>query len=515
MQVSLLAIYLTLFVTQIVSAQRLPEAVVKNCSSCHDYLSSSVEFTNSRFVTTHPGRKTFVKALDYMPPEKKLSANDRKEIENWFTEIGDKFPIVKPRKLSPQEVAYRCYQTFYNGREIKQAIDQIKSIRNYATAKAFCKVAVGQVAVDSFVLENFYKFLNGSFPSYNLAFNNQDWGSFEVYDMSQVTLGLLYSLIADKQITSIFHGELYTPIRNRVAEDKFLLTRQYNKYFYQKKNLKYFYGEFENSKTPMIEISQVPKGSLVGIHQGVKSQKLTQRCFGNNLRKCEKTAVHLRKTIGAGVLGDPAYFLANNGLDIGEKPNADIVNHRRWVNRVMGDFLCRKLPVIKNSLAQKYVKKNSNLSFRRSKECMSCHVTLDGLAQSTSHLAMYYNNIYAEKVDLSDEDDLENDIVLQFSYPSAFKEETSTLLAYDSLTSKKTYHEKVTGLQSVANFLSQESDFYYCQASRFIELISGEKIDILSLSKSEYRPIIESFKKHRRLKKLLEDLVVQESLEYF
>lgn len=512
MQVSILAIYLVSLLAFEAKANRLPEVVMKNCASCHGYFSSTKDFENTRFITSSTGREIFEKSLDYMPPDKKLSKNEKIEILNWYQNVKDKFPLEKSRELTSKEVALRCYQTLYNGVQKSKLVSKINNISSTQESISYCKSLIQNIDVE--VTNNLYKFFNSTYPSYNLSFNNQDWGSFEVYEMGQLALGLINTILKDKKLDTIFLGPLYSTKRERKFDDSYLLTRQYNKYFYPKKNLKYFYGTFEDTKSPMPPIKQVAKGNLVAIEQNLLGQKLDQRCFGNNLRKCEKTQVKLGKSFGAGVLGDPAYFLANNGLDIGEKPRGAFRNHRRWVNRIFSDYLCRKLPVV-SSVNKKFIKKSSKLTFQRSKECMSCHITLDGLAKTTEHLAVYYNNIYAEKVDLLDEEDRNNDIVLQFSYPSAFKEAVTSELFYESLTSKKKYKKHLNDLDDFASFISNESDFYYCTASRLIEFVTGERVDILSLSKSEYRGIIESFKNHRRLKLLFSELLVHQNLQHF
>ena len=514
MQITVLAIYLSVtLIGSDVLAKRLPEVILNKCSTCHDYLSGESVFSKTRFVKTEEGREKFLESLSYMPPGKKLSTLEVKQISQWHGHVVSNNEQDDSVELTPREVAVRCLNLFSNGIVTPSDIKRIKSLNTKKDSGKFCQQIIKNIGNNKRGLFSFYTFLSSSFPSYNMSFNNQDWGSFEVYDINQIPLALIYSLLKDKDITYIFkENNLFDSIRLKSSNDPFLFTKQYNKYLYKKDNLRYFYGSFDNDKKIMKPVPLIEKGELSDVKIRSKHYSVMNKCHGVNLRECQSSDAKLGKSLGGGVLGAPSYFISNNGLDVGEVSNTELRNHRRWSKRIINDFLCRKLPVIENSLAKVHVKKKSHISFRRSKECMSCHVTLDGMAKLTSNIGMYYNNSFAPKVDLLDEDDREDDIYLQFTFPAKSSVKSNDgVIAYNSITSKKKYYERVSDLRGLATFLENESDFYYCQASKMIEFIYGENIDIKTLTSSEFQPAIARFIKHRKLKQLLSDLIVHPS----
>lgn len=516
MQITILAIYLSiaLFGTgSNVHAKRLPEVILNKCSTCHDYLSGESVFSKTRFVKTKQGRDKFLESLSYMPPGKKLNNVEVKQISQWHGQVVLNNEQDDSEELTSKEVAMRCLNLFSNGVISSADRMRVKLIETKSDSTKFCQEIVKNIGNDKKSLFSFYTFLSSSFPSYNMSFNNQDWGSFEVYDVNQVPLAIIYSFLNDKDISYIFKANnLFDSVRNKSSKDPFLFTRQYNKYLYKKDNLRYFYGSFDNDKKLMKPVPLVKKGALSDVKVRSKHYSVKRKCHGVNIRECHSTDMKLGMSLGGGVLGAPSYFISNNGLDVGEVSNTELRNHRRWSKRIINDFLCRKLPVIDNSLAKVHVKKKSHISFRRSKECMSCHVTLDGMAKLTSNIGMYYNNSFAPKVDLLDEDARDDEIYLQFTFPAKSSAQNELgLIAYNSITSEKKYNDSVRSLEELGKFLEEESDFYYCQASKMIEFIYGESIDIKTLASSEFKPSIDRFFKHRKLKKLLIDLIAHPS----
>lgn len=92
---------------------------------------------------------------------------------------------------------------------------------------------------------------------------------------------------------------------------------------------------------------------------------------------------------GGGIFSTQEYMMLNFGWSYNFKADGAVNMPRRWVQSLFSDFLCRSLPVVRETDARPLVLNSSNMPeadlvkagpFRLASNCTSCHATMDQLA---------------------------------------------------------------------------------------------------------------------------------------
>ena len=279
--------------------------------------------------------------------------------------------------------------------------------------------------------------------------------------------------------------------------------------------------------------------------------------------------------IGAGgILGSSSYFFVNSGFptvgrnDDPSQPNvmsaAFNLGHRaprRLVSEFMKTFMCRSIPVLRDSdvtgLVASYLSSNPNpathLAFRKSTSCMSCHATTDlmsaaGLrqfhhyqtsggtpwttaAQGAQNLPGTVFVVRQSKWSdfggyLASEPYSGLSILNSPRDPSASRRPNRGqffMRGYDGTLYSQTISatNDVDGLTQLGQAIANTNDLYTCAASRYFEFFTGITVSLqdvgdprfvpLTQDDLEYRSIVHqlgiSLKTHQNLQQLIREII--------
>jgi hypothetical protein len=128
-------------------------------------------------------------------------------------------------------------------------------------------------------------------------------------------------------------------------------------------------------------VDPIDVGTLVGIHYNSAVRNLTST--GSTLQSV-KTGFDMNAPIFPGVQYLRPYVLANAALPNGNQTKSDLsFMHRRFSQSILRDFLCRDLPVLRESDIASYMSADAQaLPFRTATSCLRCHATIDQMAGS-------------------------------------------------------------------------------------------------------------------------------------
>ncbi len=508
MFIPFLAVYLGL--TAFNSAHADFKIIEQKCSQCHVAFSSEEKFNDSHYFKTKRGRNYFIKSLNWMPPLNHLGNEEKVEITHWLEKkVKNKTEKVR-RPLTPTEIAQRCINIFTNASDLLEM-----KITSEEKAIESCNKYIKLKRSKKEVLTNLFTFFESKQTAINLSFNNQDWGSIELYDKSQYSMGLIYTLIKNLSIEEIFKKDsTFESTRLNSGPPEYLITTQGEDLKYSHKNIRWFSGEHEDKKKKLAKIKFVNRGKLTGVLKKTKFDKIKVGCYGTSIAKCEAVDQDFERSLGAGVLGSIPYFIGKKNIPLGLLPDGESRAYRRWSSSVLKDFLCRDLPVAPVKITDDYLDKSSKINFNKTSSCMNCHATMDNLALVVDNYKFVQNNMFSPGLDLTDEEDLSEEVLIQFMYPvKAKKHESEAMLVYKSKTTNKIYNRDIDSLEDFAGFLTKENDFYYCQASKVVEFITGRQLGLVQLQNSEFNDIILKFTKHKKLQTLMSDLIKTKSFK--
>lgn len=136
-------------------------------------------------------------------------------------------------------------------------------------------------------------------------------------------------------------------------------------------------GAFSNATPASLgfaaTVPLAPTGALLGVARGPSSVVATVNGVAG---------ADIGTHYGGGFLGDQAYLRLNLQATRTFKANGAENLPREWSRAVFHDVLCRDIPVIRVSDAQKFVAPSSNVPFRTSAGCNVCHASIDRLGMS-------------------------------------------------------------------------------------------------------------------------------------
>ena len=210
--------------------------------------------------------------------------------------------------------------------------------------------------------------------------------------------------------------------------------------------------------------------------------------------------------LGAGAFTHQTYLLGNS-QHIG-RSDGGLRTHRRLTSRIINNFLCRDLPVLKSSDVQQYVDPSSPLAFRRASSCMVCHKTMDdfghmfrGLRQTTiGHFSSNgerpsFVSTFLSSITRSGESPIgagtpENSFHERPPRGSfVYKDMDGNLINQD-----------FDSVDNFGDFLGNFDDLYACFAGRYLEYFTGVKPYLGDINDMQLSPVE---MEHRELAKSL------------
>jgi hypothetical protein len=162
---------------------------------------------------------------------------------------------------------------------------------------------------------------------------------------------------------------------------------------------------------------------------------------------------------GGGIIGMPEYILLNNKE---ETFDGGVQSYRRYGDRIVNDFLCRNLPVLKDSDVLTYVEPKSELPWRKSESCMACHATMDPMGRIIGHVDIGITSTYSES--------------LQYTYVKPVRQQMTSTFRYRTLDDQL-LQIPIANPEELGKVVSGLDDFYWCMARRYYNFVSGADVN--------------------------------------
>lgn len=246
--------------------------------------------------------------------------------------------------------------------------------------------------------------------------------------------------------------------------------------------------------------TRVPVGPLIGLEPApevniklpefIARATVTEAQLPSSLYEGEST--NLTRHYGGGILGSPSLFLNNveqyGAMDGGLKV------HRRWANNIFYDVLCSSLPSLKETskpVADEhkiFTDQKTELPFRGSKTCLTCHTTIDNLAHVARNVQIRQSSTNTFTRDLR-ESEVTTKAIRDMFFVLGHKPRKDAIVPIDSdnLYQRRKPEGSVTyidfngklidvpveGLQQYGEVLALQDDIYACAAKRYYHFLTG------------------------------------------
>lgn len=361
------------------------------------------------------------------------------------------------------------------------------------------------------ILKTFQSFHRQWFPEYNLNVSTEHYTASDFYDVNEMGYHLTFALFKgnvpfSRIVTSpsSFRGIRVAPKRPKFFYDDAIDTS------FERFGKKEWERGDDHVWTPRL----IDFGVLDGIKEdncGINfiKKSLSDKFTEHAENKSNKFAEHdANKSIGAGVIGTIPYLLLNSGQNYGIM-DGEYKDHRRWSKAILSDLLCRDLPVIKIDDAKQFVRAESKVSFKKKKECMQCHATIDNLAGVIRNVQLYQTSLES----------------VRFSVRAVYVHNVkpSSKEYYNSSTNGRIFFRnykddliniKIKSINELGNWLASSDDFYICSAKKYFNFLTGNDVAIDHFRQKkddEYKNFIIAegikFKRHQSVKALLKDII--------
>lgn len=286
--------------------------------------------------------------------------------------------------------------------------------------------------------------------------------------------------------------------------------------------LHFTHGYDQASEVPYTPNTLIQEGILVGFTEDntVNPASSVGSWYGGNYN-----TTNPNRHMGGGLLGLPSYLLANYGSRFGIKPNGVSHQYRRISRNIVKDFLCRDLPVVRETDVTSYIVPTSNVTFRKASSCVACHATIDRMA------GVYRNQITVKSVRGGTQG---------FTYIRQHVTDRAHADIFPSGGDDNQYHrrppngklffrsydgtlidEDITSISDLGSKLIQTNDLPVCFAAKYYKAFTGIEANLADLGNPNTNPLTEgekyhrekviqlglALKEHRNLRTLIQDII--------
>ena len=261
------------------------------------------------------------------------------------------------------------------------------------------------------------------------------------------------------------------------------------------------------------------KGHLSKI-EAVDTMELSYR------HKQKQFLIPIFQHFGGGIIGNSTYIYESIFESYSFQSDGTVNVPRIWATAVFNDLLCRNLPLIKkHDLPDNLFSQDSPVAFRRNKECLVCHASVDqaslalrnfrfvqspndtsaSLKEALNFQAPFASEMVSPSIDIKIDWPLKED-------PQHYLTSPQAILFFRNFENRL-INIKAKNLESLAEQIRKQDDFYICVTSRLFNYFTDSKfnpneimykpnayktaegIEILKLSKD--------LKKHKNVKDLV------------
>ncbi len=491
------------------------QVIKKNCSSCHDYYMhmTEKEWVESNLVTpSSPSASRIYSSIkgssvggdEDMPPKGSIPKDEIEIVKTWIHSLSKYSksseyqkdalsPLVfsKENRLNSIEVFERCYIQIVGKRPLKSDRLYKEVVKERISPSSAClkimnessfsidkyKYISPQIAQD--VRDNFHRFFTSWFSNYSYYRAGASHLSHDIYPMDGAALQMTYTMWNNKHYRDVLleRGTLEAVRKSDQENDTHL-------FFESPSDLKRFdlykYGDTKsqgNSKD--WNPKWLPRGRLINIKK--KEVFETTPWYVNrdmNVLLFKSPLTLDKDLVGANTT--QSYILNNLGRDPGERNTGGLVIPRTWSRKVLTDFLCRELPVIRIEDTINYIQKESRIKFRSKASCMQCHTTIDPMAGALRNVQSVFTSssgdtsIHARyfKVTEKESENLLPDIDRKFH----LRPPTGKFIY--RTTRGKLIDEKFKDIHELNSILIQTDDYYQCATKKILYYMTGIEINL-------------------------------------
>lgn len=531
------------------------KVIKRNCSSCHDYYlkMDEKEWVQSNLVTPSSLEQSRIYSSirgsnvggdEDMPPKVSISKDDIETIKTWihglskYEDLFSKSRIdetvvtfSKNKKLSNTEVFERCFIQISGKRPeasngLFQQVSSGKILAQDACYKALKEssynadrtIISNHIAKD--VRDTFHRFFTSWFSNYAYFRAGATFISHDIYPMDGAALTMSYVMWKDKHYREVLltEGTLEAVRESNISNNKHLF---FESPIERKKFRTYKYGDTKSKgkSKPWTPI-WLPRGKIIDIKKKRKFQSTPWYVNRDmNVILFKEKLILDKDLIGANTT--QSYILNNLGRDPGEINNGGLVIPRTWSKKVIQDFLCRDLPVVRIEDTKNYLQKNSNIKFRTKSSCMQCHTTIDPMAGALRNAQAVYtssdgdSSIHIKYFNQTEKNkgELLPDVDRKFH-----KRQPTGRFIYRS-NSGKLIDKSFDNILSLNKAIVDTDDYYQCATKKLFYYMTGINVtfrdDIFNKTtdaRSLYllkliQQLSQDFKKSGDIKKLTRDII--------
>ncbi len=539
--------------------QNFHRVINLRCANCHsDYTFYTEEdWIEQKFIV--PGnpydsklfsslRSSHTGGDEDMPPFLALSEVELETIKKYISglkskgtilEIDISFPKIdfpSTEKLSETEVFERCFIQL-TGERIAQNSKLFREVENGTTtpAKACYQILkeakfknrdfnYSNESLSIKTRDQLHRFHTSWIKDYAYYRSGSTYLSHDIFPMDEAALHLTNVLWNGKHYSELLNSkDTLRPIRSARSKNKIHLFFEGREDFNKLKK-SVLGNENIKGKTFPWNPKWLPRGHLVNIEAKKSFQSVQYYVNRDTNVTMYNDGLILDKGLH-GANGSQSYILNNIGRDPGEKSNGGLVIPRTWAKKVLQDFMCRKLPVIKVEDALSYVQKNSTIKFRAKSSCMQCHTTIDPMSGAIRHSQVVYTNttgrtsihVKFHKETMRSLNDLFPDRDDKF-----YLRPTKGRFIYRTIMGKL-INKEFSSLEDLNKIITSTDDYYTCAASKYFYYMTGISVELENIKQSygdiddnskyligEVIALGKKLKAHGDVKQLIRDIIKME-----
>ena len=403
--------------------------------------------------------------------------------------------------LSPVAVFERCYAHLTRQKVARNDARRMRVVNGQISASAACMEVFNSASLNpstglidlskpesTAVLQTFNDFHRSWFPSDNMETARAPLGQGcgvnqeKVQDVGEPALHFTRALLASGiPFTEVLTGtSTLEAVRSNGAAAG-------GSEFVQ------FGGKDANGNPIYTPISPIliQTGRLQGIRP-ISSQEVSKTINVDKTGMNYSGSVAYKASFGGGFLGTQPFLALNFGpKERSERMNGGAKVPRRWAKVAMETLTCRSFPLLRKTDAQNWTKSTSDLPFRRTSACMSCHATMDSMAGVVRNLA--FRSAGANECKsitplgplhtaafLPAENYLDSGNPPPDNDPDYYKRPPNGRIFYRGYNGVL-HDTKVDNLSDLASELIKQDDIYVCAAKRYFEYFTGISVDLRDL----------------------------------
>lgn len=468
-----------------------------------------------------------------MPISYDWSKEETQSIHNWIKNF-DQYAMStrsnlalkkKSEFLNDKELYHRCFALLVRNRALYKN-DIYKKIENEEiTGSQACDLIIDELTfnkqdivesdIGREVLKTLYGIHQSWYQEYNLFRDDESWGAFEIFNPASLSFFWLDLIKKNAPVNQLLQGTHdYLEIRETIFPNDRLLSYNIGGVENDKKSdYKFAYGIKSQNKISHWQPRTIPRGELIGFKKRTPSKNdFIPGIVNGRIGQIEINDLNIRKRAapihqgqGGGLMGSEVYLQLNTGADLGKTFDGGLKLPRKWSQSVIGDFFCRKLPVVEVLDIKSYVKNDSSVSFQTNESCMQCHGTMDTMAGLIRNLEYNYsidrgrelNNLQTTHFYVHKTNDQLPESIISESDPLYHLRPKTGRFVYRDLSGNHT-DIKIHSLDELGKLITQTDDFYHCLASRYLEFFTGLQIQP-SLIYAKNKDQMELFLSHQLL----------------